>query len=250
MWHLDPQTIRMLVKVVSPDAAEVGRIARTAEHDEELLTAILEDPRLHSWLLERPHEMVFMAPEAFFAALLYRVRHDLATRTFTHERESGRMVIVFDIQDVRELMEESVVIAYLSWMLASFVRIHTVTRTVRVRRATWRKYTVSDFDIGSLLRYVHRIEPQRRPVVYRRIGEVALFQAGILPERTPTTDLVVVGTDSYQKALEGGGVDPEETDAISAVTDGFLAASKALAFMSEHYLGPLRTKVFEPQVDT
>jgi hypothetical protein len=103
---------------------------------------------------------------------------------------------------------------------------------------------VSDYDIGSLVRYVSRIEPERRPVIYRRIGEVALFQSGIFPDSVSLEELSVLGSDSYQRALEGGGVAPDETEAIGAVQESFVPATKAFAFMSDHYLGARRTKVF------
>lgn len=244
MWNFDRRTIERLVGIVCPDAAEAARICTSAEREPELLASILQEPRLHSWLLERPHELVSMAPQAFFASLLYRVRGDLATRTFTHERASGRLVVVFDVKDVRALLELDAVIAYLSWVLASFVRIHSVTRTIRIRESVWRKITVSDYDIRSMLGYVQRLEPKRRPVIYRRIGEVALFQNGVFSEDADTVDLVVIGTDSYTRALDGGGVLPEELDAIEAVRDGFVPATKAFRFMSDHYLAALRTKVF------
>jgi hypothetical protein len=247
MWHFDPRTIRLLVRVVSPDASEASRIAREAEHDARLLSALLQEPRLHSWLLERPHEMVAVSPHAFFAALLFRVRHDLETRAFTHERDSGRMVVVFDTKHVRELLTADDVVAYLSWVLASFVKIHSVTRMVRIRKSMWRRYTISDYDIASLMGYANRLAPERRPVVYRRIGEVALFQKGVFADVPNQTDLVVVGVESYEKALEGGGVPPAETEAVEAVHDSFLEAAKALTFMTEHYVGPLKTKVFAPQ---
>ena len=245
MWHFDTRTIDMLVRIVSPDASEAFRVARAAGKDPDLLSRILQDPRLHSWLFERPHEMVSVSPQAFFAAMLYRVRHDLATRTFTRERESGRMVVVFDIKQVRELLETDAVLAYLSWVLASFVRIHSVTRRVRVRPSVWRTYTISDCDIGSLMGYVRRLEPRRRPVIYRRIGEVALFQHGVFAGAPTSSDLVQVGKDSYRKALDGGGVTPEEVEVIEAVRESFIPATKAFTFMSDHYLGSMRTKVFD-----
>ncbi len=245
MWHFDSRTIEILVRIVSPDASEASRVARTAARDPALLARILQDRRLHRWLFERPHEMVSVSPEAFFAALLYRVRHDLATRSFTRERESGRMVVVFDTGQVRELLETDAVLAYLSWVLASFVRIHSVTRRVRVRPSVWRTYTISDYDIGSLMGYVRRLEPRRRPVIYRRIGEAALFQKGIFAGIPTSRDLVQLGKDSYRKALDGGGVTPEEAEVIEAVRDSFVPATKAFTFMSDHYLGSLRTKVFE-----
>ena len=243
MWHFDRQTIELLVRVVSPDITEAARVARAAEREPRLLSRILQEPRLHAWLFERPHEMVSVSPHAFFAALLYRVRRDLATRTFTRERDSGRLVLVFDVEQTRRLLEADEILAYLSWVLASFVRIHTITRRVRVRPSVWRTYTVSDYDLGSLLGYVHRLEPDRRPVIYRRIGEVALFQSGVFSDMPTRTDLVRVGVDAYQRAL-AGGVMPEETDVIESVRDSFRPASKAFTFMADHYLGSLRSRVF------
>lgn len=244
MWYFDPRTVRLLVSVVAPDASEASRIARAAEQDPRLLASILQEPRLHAWLLERPHEMVTISPHAFFAALLYRVRMDLATRAFTHERDSGRLVVVFDIERIRELLAVDEVVAYLSWILASFVRINAETRTVRVRQSAWRKVTVSDYDIGSLVGYVRRLAPPRRPVIYRRIGEVALFQRGVFSESPQPTDLVQLGTDSYRRALDGGAATPEEVGPMEAVSEAFIEAAKAYTFMTDHYLGALRTHVF------
>lgn len=243
MWHFDRQTIEILVRIVSPDISEAARVARAADRDPALLCRILQEPRLHGWLFERPHEMVSVSPHAFFAALLYRVRRDLATQSFSRERDSGRMVIVFDVEQTRELLEADEVLAYLSWVLASFVRIHTITRRVRVRPSVWRTCTVSDYDLGSLLGYVRRLEPDRRPVIYRRIAEAALFQSGVFSDVPGQEDLVRVGIDAYRRALSGG-VMPEETEVIETVRDAFRPASKAFTFMADHYLGSLRTKVF------
>jgi hypothetical protein len=174
-------------------------------------------------------------------------------------------MIVFDSSKVHELLDMEQVVSYLVDMLASFIRINSFTIPVRIRKGTWRKLRVSDFDIDSLIRYSQIIDQEQRFGPYKRIADICLFITGIFPESVKSRTLGMV---SEQRALSiASGWDREGYEqhgryfygeasrlraaqelelnpVLSTLAEHFSLAAKPLSIMSSRYLGLFRDSIF------
>ena len=83
-------------------------------------------------------------------------------------------------------MEAPGVPEYLAAMLASFTRVESYVRPVRVRRGVWRKVRYNDMDVDSLLRFCAEADEQQRLRFYKRIADVCLFVTGIFRDYAPS----------------------------------------------------------------
>jgi hypothetical protein len=90
--------------------------------DEEFIQAMLDDDRLFRRLMGEEKALLWVSPWLFFTVLLHRARRDLEREAFTVERRSSQKVVVFDADQVIQLLEQEPLQDYLAAMLASFAR--------------------------------------------------------------------------------------------------------------------------------
>ena len=254
-----------LVRTLEPDTNDVGALVRAVDEDEDLLSAMLEDERLAHALIDEWDRAVQVSPKLFFAVLLHRVRHDLEHRSYTFERDKNQMMVIFDTSNILDLLSRSNIRDYLAEMLSSFARIQSYTVSVQKRAGIWYRYRFSDYDVDSLIRLSERLSEERRFPIYRRIADVCLFslslfsdwmdsdrramvkshpELGLLAAKNPG-DYKEYGEYFYGEAAR---LSPREEaplgDALRNLSQEFSLAAKPLTFMADHYLGPLKTKVF------
>jgi hypothetical protein len=270
-WDFEEKDLRFLAEFFMPRRADRQRVIRMLQEDEEILDGMVADPALAEHVLQNPEPVLNLSPQLLFAVLLIRAREDLRTRPFTFEKSSNRMMVIFDTKLILDLLAEKPVLVYLSQMLASFVRIRSFSVTVPVRRGIWRRYSFSDFDVESLLRYGEVAEPTDRFAIYKRIADLCLFTVGVFPEYLlPTVagqghtrrvvrnrekhrieDYQEWGKYFYREAARQPVLPAAEArDVLSELSRKFEIAVKPLGFLADHYLGPLRTKTFSPNEGT
>ena len=86
-------------------------------------------------------------------------------------------------------------------MLASFTRVESYVRPVRVRRGVWRKVRYNDMDVDSLLRFCAEADERQRLRFYKRIADVCLFVTGIFRDYASSAG-GVVGAGRGRRTLE------------------------------------------------
>jgi hypothetical protein len=236
--------------------------------DRELIVRMLEDERLYKRLLSDEDVLVRVSPWLFFTVLLRRVRRDLEAESFTVERRDRQQVILFDTDQVTDLLEEDAVLEYLSWMLASFTRIESMTMRYRVRKGIWRKYRTSELDVEGMIRFAQTAEESFRFEPYKRIADVCLFLVGMFPEHiesqhrypvsgqirprargklvTRLEDYEAQGRAFYRLAAEHEMARMEGLDQVLAtLSEHFVLAEKPLTFMANRYLRFSRHSLFD-----
>jgi hypothetical protein len=266
-WDFDDRDLRFLADFFMPHRADRERVLRMLREDEDIVDGMVHDPALAEHILDNPEPVLNLSPQLLFAVLLIRAREDLRTRPFTFEKASNKMMVIFDTKLILELLARKPVLAYLSQMLASFVRIRSFSVTMPVRPGIWRRYSFSDFDVESLLRFGEVADASRRFAIYKRIADLCLFTVGIFPQYLmPTTvgqgntrrvvrnrekkrmeDYNECGKHYYKQAARLPDPGAEEArEVLSELSEKFEIAAKPLGFLADHYLGPLRTKAFVP----
>jgi hypothetical protein len=267
-WRLVKGDLLFLIETLMPGAADHEDTAAHIREDVELITAMLDDERLFQRLMVDEEALVHVSPWLFFTVLLRRARRDLEKEAFTLERRARQKVVLFDTDQVIQLLEQEPVQDYLATMLASFTRVNNVTVPVRVRKGIWRRYRTSDLDVEGLIRYCQSLDETFHFEPYKRIGDVCLFLSGIFPEhldaqyRYPLSGKLRPGIRSriirsredyeshgrafYRLAAEHERAKFEGVDAVlTTLSENFILAEKPLAFLAGRYLGFARRRLFD-----
>jgi hypothetical protein len=167
--------------VAGGDAQRAGHLVRAWHADPEQIEPYLEDDRILTRLRAEQHLVVELSSRFLFTVLLRRIRRDLAETPYTVERvhADGR-VVVFDAGQSHSLLRSREMFDYLVELLVSFERNETmVVRQPAAPRPVRRLNTAS---MDDMIQLAGLVEPALRPLVFRRIGDIALFTTGLFPE--------------------------------------------------------------------
>lgn len=178
--RLSDVDLRFIIETLSPQLRD--RIDDIRE-DEDILTGMLEDERLFSRIMNDEEIMLKISPKLFFTVLMIKARKDLNREYYTIERDRFHRIPVFDIESVRELMNQDDVLEYLIDMLVSFTKTEsqTVYYVVKGRRGL-RRIKFSDIDVFDMLHLAELVDEDLRFPIYKRIGDICLWTLGIFPE--------------------------------------------------------------------
>ena len=162
-------------------------VLRRLRERPDLLDVMLEDDRLVDRLRGDEQALLRVSPPLVFSVLLRRVARDLHHTPYTVERNADETVAVFDAGRVRRFIAEPAIWRYLVSMLTSFVRNESVTVLVRRRghyvRQRFNTSSLEDMIAlsGLAVQLSSPLADDAVPWIFRRIGDIALFQSGIFP---------------------------------------------------------------------
>jgi hypothetical protein len=251
-----------------PQRRDKDHVVDAIREDEGFLEAMLEDDRLFERLMSGEEILARISPWLLFDVLLRRARRDLTVESYTTERRRLQRVVLFDTDEVIDLLEEEPMRDYLVRMMASFTRIESVTVRVRVRKNLWRRYRTNELDVEGLMRYSQAVDEPFRFEPYRRIGDVCLFLSGLFPGAIETKyrypvsgqvrprararavasreDYEAHGRAFYRLASEHRMAEVQGLDEVlQRLSEQFILAEKALGFVSHRYLGLMKHQLFE-----
>lgn len=178
------EDLRFVADTVGAGSAAEAPVYLRARPD--LLDVMLEDDRLVDRLLGDEQALLRVSPRLVFSVLLRRVVRDLHQKSYTVERTADETIAVFDATQVRRFVAEPAIWQYLVSMLTSFVRNESVTVLVRRRdhyvRRRFNTSSLEDMiDLSGLADRLSAPLGDAVPWIFRRIGDIALFQSGIFP---------------------------------------------------------------------
>jgi hypothetical protein len=243
--------------VAGGDGPEADRLLRAWHSNPTLVDDHLDDDGVVRRMLADQRLAVELSPRFLFAVLLRRIRRDLGEIPYTVERmhADGR-VIVFDAGLSHELLRSPEMFDYLVELLVSFERVETmVVRHPGSHRAVRRLSTIS---IDDMVELAGLVEPDLRPLVFRRIGDIALFTTGLFPNavlraRRPLLGAITAGEHlrrrlSLQDYEDEGrrfyrlaadrlaATHPPLASILMRLSDEFTAARKPLTVLAERYV--------------
>ena len=252
-----------LIDVLMPHSRDKGRMIRVLGEDSEILEGMLADERLLRRLLNDPESIIRVSPRLFFGVLLNRVKKDFTDLPYTLEHSRRQSMVVFDGAEVLKLLETPGVNEYLRDMLVSFVRINSHSRTVRVRKGVWHRFSFNDFEIDSLMRFSRAIDESQRFPPYKRIADICLFTIGMLSDLTREgehdqdatasrfrssrnrAEYTEQGRYYYRIAARHESAQVQEvSDVMLFLADNLTIAAKPLSLMMSRYLEPFKERVF------
>jgi hypothetical protein len=266
-WRLKQSDLLFLVETLIPGSRDPEREADRLRADRQLLDSMLEDEQLFRRLMDREDILVQVSPWLFFAVLLRRARRDLGHESYTVERRSRQKVLLFDTQQVIDLLGQDRLRDYLAGLLASFTRIESASLPVRVGEGDWRWYRTNSLDVDSLMRFCQALDEGVRFEPYKRIADACLFLAGVFPEyidaqyryplsghiRPRARGRVVSSLEEYEahgqafyrlaaehEMARQEGLD----DVLATLSEHFVLAEKPLRFLADRYLRFARHNLF------
>lgn len=183
------------------------RIARLRD-DPERVEELLGDPRVYDSLLEQRREDPFVAAGPFlvFAVLTAHTAAQLEELTFVTEWTGrGRRVPVFEVGPLREFMAEPLRRLFLADLLASYTHVASGPFWVKSRRG-WSHRRFSELEPAQVAELILLTPPEQRLVLYRRLGDLALFLTGVFPDYCASFPLAPVTVERLVRAVNDGVV--------------------------------------------
>jgi hypothetical protein len=288
--YLTQADLRLLARAVGVSAAEVADLAG----DAAAIEGLLADPRVFSAVFgtpspasAAPEVLVFASPFLAFGVAVHRAVADLAAMDYLPERSGLRQrVPVFDTPELRDFLGSAQRRLFLAELLASFTRVASGRYRVPSRwggsgpgsapgagagsggsggRSRTRRF--SELDPVKLAGLIEVAPEESRPGIYRRLGDVSLFLAGVFPDysamhafgpvdvsrllrsaRVPAGDrdglaaapaldlLEYLGARWYRAALATAPVRTARLDVVGEVAERFRQARRVLNHLADRYL--------------
>ena len=151
-----------------------------------LVLDLLDRPRVADGLLTaragEPDRFSYVSPFLVFAAALHRVSAALVGASYIADRTGPRSRLpVFDGPQLAAFATAPRHRLYLAELLASYARITSGVAYARTARG-WRRQRWDELDLPRLAARLEALAPADRPALWRRLGDGALFLAGVFPE--------------------------------------------------------------------
>jgi hypothetical protein len=275
--HLSDQDLDLIASVEGSHRQTEQLRARLRQRP-ELIEDMLASPRLFDAVLEAEPEQLSVRSSMFlvFGVLVHRTAQDLGTAAYVPEWSGpGRRLPVFDVGPLRQFSGQGANRYFLIELLSSFVKVASGSVLVRTRRG-YRRRRYSELDPVQLAEMVDLLPPAQRPGGYRRLGDVALFLAGVFPDHTaanpptvpqrerlaasagvpPVTALddgshlrfhEIVGANWYRQAANAAGsFVGSAADYLLEVADQFSQARRFLNVLADRYLHRYDTGLMYP----
>ena len=220
--HLTDSDLKLLAAAsaaTAPPGAE-GAWLRSAP---AAIPGLLGDPQVFEavfgWADDaappRPGQAVPASPFLTFAVAVHRSATELASAGHVPERTGLRQrVPLFDAPALREFLGSPARRLFLAELLASFTRVASGRYRVRGGGGRMRTRRFSELDPVRLAGLLDDVPEAERPGVYRRLGDVSLFLAGVFPDYAT---LYGVGPAGVARLLRAAGVPAAQHDQLAAV---------------------------------
>jgi hypothetical protein len=272
--HLTDADLELLVTVTGQAGAGPGARSAAARlrHEPAGLPGLLADPAVMRAVLGIPAAggtPARMSPFCVFAVAVHRAAAELASLDYVPERTGVRQrVPVFDAPALRDFLDEPARRLFLAELLGSFTTVASGRYHVQAGGRT-RTRRFSELDPARLAGLLDAVPSQERPGVYRRLGDVSLFLAGVFPDyaaahalgpvnaarllraaavppaeagqlaAAPAIELLEhLGARWYRVARDLAPVRTDRLNVVAQVADRFRAARRVLNHITDRYLLP------------
>ena len=265
--HMDfsDRDLDFLLSIVVPEALNPDSIKRAIRDDPGYRRSVVSDVRVFNHVNSDETVFLKISPYLYFEVLIRRVHKDIKTIPYTVEQLGRESIPVFDSKKVVKLLDVPMIPEYLAHLLASFTKIESSVRLVRVRNGVYKRRHLNDMDMDSLITLAASANEMERFGYYKRIGDVCLFITGLFREyiaRCSPTDrngnpfwLRRIHRSLDEYVSEGrrfyglAGEHPASEiaglgEVFSTLKDNFTSACKPLAFLGANYFHVKTGKLF------
>src|SRR6266704_759824 len=178
--------------------------------DPAMVERLLDHPRTFQAVFGgtgRADPLLRASPFLVFALAIQRGAEDLREAAFVGEWAGPRQRLpVFDAATLRDFLAAPARRLFLAELLASYVHVASGSVLVQTRRG-WRRQRFSELDPVRLAALLDVVPAGERVGIYRRLGDLALFLTGVLPDHTATRAFAPVDA---QRLLRHAGLEGVE----------------------------------------
>jgi hypothetical protein len=215
--------------------------------DPEAVARMLGDPRVFEAVFGSRDPVVDFSvagsaaasPFLTFAVAVHRSAAELASVDHVQERAGTRQrVPLFDAPELRDFLGSPGRRLFLAELMASFTRVASGRYRVRGGGRT-RTRRFSELDPVRLAGMLDSVPDADRPGVYRRLGDVSLFLAGVFPDYAALYAFSPVGPAALLRAAQAPAGQHEQLAQAPAIE--LLEYVGARWYRAACRLAPLRT---------
>ena len=198
--HLTDQDLKLLISAGPAGTLPAGADAAFLRHDPAAIPGLLSDPRVFDAVFGWGEgarasqgglaqaglltgQAAPVSPFLTFAVAVHRSAAELASMDHVTERTGPRQrVPLFDAPALRDFLGSPARRFFLAELLGSFTRVASGRYRVR-GGGRMRTRRFSELDPVRLAGLLDGVPDAERPGVYRRLGDVCLFQSAPGPAR-------------------------------------------------------------------
>ncbi len=273
--RLTEHDLEVLAALDDP-ASDVDDLRARLAREPGVIEDLLADPRLYELMYETTETGVIagLSPLLAFAVLVRKAMRDLGAASYVPEWVgAGERLPVFDVESLREFIDDITRRYLISEFLGSFTRVASGSVWVKTDRG-YRRRRYSELDPVGLAEMVESLPSGRRAAGYRRLGEVALFHTGVFPDHTARHPISamrqarlatlagldldhLVGVDyieflekvgrvSYDRAANEAALPAQLHHSLEDMAANFTQARRFLNYLADRYLHRLETGLMNP----
>src|SRR5436190_21933468 len=178
--------------------------------DPARVDGLLQSPDVHRALLGSAEQdpLLVASPLLVFSVLVGRVAQELEHAAFVEEWLGPRRTVpVFDVGALREFVGRPANRAFLAELLTSYTRVASGSVWRRTARG-WRRRRSSELDPVRLAQLLEVVPEAQRAAVCRRLGDLALFLAGVFPEHVAAHPLEARQVEAIHRLLDATRLAP------------------------------------------
>jgi hypothetical protein len=211
--HLTEADVRLLSEVAPVPGGAAAWLAR----DPAAIEGLLADPRVfeavYGSAAVAAGQAVLVSPFLAFGVAVHRAVADLSALDYLPERSGLRQRLpVFDTPELRDFLGSADRRLFLTELLASFTRVASGRYRVRSGgRSRTRRF--SELDPVRLAGMLEEVPEETRPGIYRRLGDVSLFLAGVFPDYAAAN---AIGPIDASRLLRAARVPAGDRDGLAA----------------------------------
>ena len=241
----------LLERLSDRDLALLAEVAGEPGPAEERAARLRERPADIEELLARPDvfgalfasagddPIAVVGPFLAFTVLLAATPALLAGLSFVPERAGRRSVVpVFEVDPLREFVADPLRRLFLADLLASYTHVASGALWVKGRRG-WQHRRFSELDPAQFAELILSVPPDERLVLYRRLGDLALFLTGVFPDHAGGHVLTPIAAGRLRRAV-GGGASPSSAEELDGAGTSSSGAGAGPSGVGAGDLGDLR----------
>lgn len=190
--YLDSLSERDIATLATVVGAEPAELTAELKRRPWYLHDLLSDGDVFDSVMDRhEHPARVVSPFLLFAVLVHRAASELREATYVNDWSGPRVRLpVFDVEPLQEFVEDAGRTAFLARLLTSFALPDPPP------------VPADPFDLSSLALWLDQSVPTDRHALLMHLGDLALFSAGVFPDRTGSKPLRPVDAERLGRTVQ------------------------------------------------
>ena len=172
---VDRFTERDITTLADLGGLSVTEIRESARSRPWKITELLTSDEVFDGVMDRhAHPLAAVSPHLLFTVLIHRAAAHLRAASYLDEWVGvGARLPVYDVEGVHEVLKDSARLTFLTDLLCAFVAPPSLPMPVE-----------DPLDLAAIAMWLDVVGDDQRVTLLKRMGDVALFLAGVFPDRT------------------------------------------------------------------